>query len=45
MLKRYQAKIDLEKDALIIQGREIRFLSEHELPKHSEEEEEFTLDS
>lgn len=33
MLKRHQAVIDLAKDALIIGGREIRFLSEHELPK------------
>ncbi|KAL8281415.1 hypothetical protein RQP46_006099 [Phenoliferia psychrophenolica] len=33
MLKRHQACIDLAKDALVIQGREIRFLSEHELPK------------
>ncbi|SCZ92699.1 BZ3500_MvSof-1268-A1-R1_Chr5-2g08117 [Microbotryum saponariae] len=32
MLKRHQACIDLQKDALVIQGREIRFLSEHELP-------------
>lgn len=39
MLKRYQAVIDLAKDALVIQGREIRFLSEHELPKNFQEEE------
>lgn len=32
MLKRHQACIDLEKDCLRIQGREVRFLSEHELP-------------
>lgn len=32
MLKSYQASIDLEKNVLRIQGREIRFLSEHELP-------------
>lgn len=32
MLKRHQACIDLEKNCLRIQGREIRFLSEHELP-------------
>lgn len=34
MLKRHQACIDLAKDALVIQGREIKFLAEHELPKH-----------
>lgn len=38
MLKRHQATIDLAKDALVIQGREIRFLSEHELPRHDSEE-------
>lgn len=32
MLKRHQACIDLEKNCLRIQGREIPFLSEHELP-------------
>lgn len=32
MLKRHQATIDLSKNALIIQGRELRFLNEHELP-------------
>ncbi|KAF9115757.1 DNA damage-inducible protein 1 [Mortierella sp. AM989] len=32
MLKRHQASIDLKKDCLIINGTEIRFLSEHELP-------------
>lgn len=32
MLKRYQASIDLGKNALVIQGRDIRFLDEHELP-------------
>ncbi|SGY66837.1 BQ5605_C004g02711 [Microbotryum silenes-dioicae] len=36
MLKRHQACIDLQKDALVIQGREIRFLSEHELPNSFE---------
>lgn len=40
MLKRYQANIDLAKDALVIQGREVRFLSEHELPKTFGQEEE-----
>lgn len=40
MLKRHQACIDLEKNCLRIQGREVRFLSEHELPakaRHVEE--------
>jgi DNA damage-inducible protein 1 len=32
MLKAYQACIDLEKNCLRIRGREITFLSEHELP-------------
>ncbi|KAG0267493.1 DNA damage-inducible protein 1 [Mortierella polycephala] len=32
MLKRHQACIDLQKDCLVINGTEIRFLSEHELP-------------
>ncbi|KAK4050003.1 DNA damage-inducible protein 1 [Microbotryomycetes sp. JL201] len=32
MLKRHQAIIDLSQDALIIQGRHIRFLAEHEIP-------------
>ncbi|RDB19948.1 DNA damage-inducible protein 1 [Hypsizygus marmoreus] len=32
MLKAHQACIDLEKNVLRIQGREVRFLSEHELP-------------
>ncbi|TPX55445.1 hypothetical protein PhCBS80983_g05303 [Powellomyces hirtus] len=33
MLKRHQAIIDLEKNALRIHGEEVRFLSEHELPE------------
>lgn len=33
MLKAHQACIDLEKSVLRIQGREVRFLSEHELPE------------
>ncbi|GAA5943256.1 Ddi1p [Sporobolomyces koalae] len=33
MLKRHQANIDLAQDALVIQGRKIPFLAEHELPK------------
>ncbi|GBE79827.1 DNA damage-inducible protein [Sparassis crispa] len=32
MLKAHQACIDLEKDVLRIQGREVHFLAEHELP-------------
>lgn len=32
MLKAHQACIDLGKDVLRIQGREVKFLSEHELP-------------
>ena len=38
MLKRHQAVIDLAKNALIIEGHQIRFLDEHELPKNSAEE-------
>ncbi|KAH9813367.1 hypothetical protein DFH28DRAFT_896856 [Melampsora americana] len=38
MLKRHQAIIDLSKNALIIQGRELRFLSEHELPEEAHDE-------
>jgi len=37
MLKRYQASIDLAKDKLIIQGEEVPFLGEAEIPKESEE--------
>ena len=33
MLKAHQAIIDLEKGVLRIQGREVRFLAEHELPE------------
>ncbi|KAK4704799.1 DNA damage-inducible protein 1, partial [Phenoliferia sp. Uapishka_3] len=44
MLKRHQACIDLAKDALVIQGREIRFLSEHELPKAFQEDDDMELD-
>ncbi|KAM0249388.1 hypothetical protein ACHAQJ_009063 [Trichoderma viride] len=36
MLKRYQAHIDLAKDKLIIQGQEISFLGEAEIPKEEE---------
>ncbi|KAF9213031.1 DNA damage-inducible protein 1, partial [Podila verticillata] len=44
MLKRHQASIDLKKDALIINGTEIRFLSEHELPSSAKETSELTPD-
>lgn len=37
MLKRYQATIDLVKDKLIIQGEEIPFLGEADIPKGVEE--------
>lgn len=36
MLKRYQAHIDLASDKLIIQGQEISFLGEAEIPKEEE---------
>ncbi|KAI5476471.1 DNA damage-inducible v-SNARE binding protein Ddi1 [Pseudohyphozyma bogoriensis] len=44
MLKRHQACIDLAKDALVIQGREIRFLPEHELPKAFQGDDDMELD-
>lgn len=37
MLKRYQASIDLGKNALIINGEHCRFLDEHELPASAKE--------
>jgi DNA damage-inducible protein 1 len=37
MLKRYQATIDLARDKLIIQGEEIPFLGEADIPKEAEE--------
>ena len=39
MLKRYQACIDLSRNVLRIQDREVRFLAEHELPRNALEEE------
>ena len=42
MLKRYQATIDLSKNALVINGEQIRFLDEHELP--AEASAEYELD-
>ena len=41
MLKAHQACIDLEKNVLRIQGREVSFLSEHELPEKTRAEEVF----
>lgn len=39
MLKRYQACIDLRKGALVINGEELPFLAEHELPQSEREKE------
>ena len=39
MLKRYKAKIDLEKNALCFEGLEVPFLHESEIPKNLEEAE------
>lgn len=40
MLKRYQACIDLGKNALLIQGQVVPFLAEHELPNKARQMEE-----
>ena len=40
MLKAHQACIDLQKGVLRIQGREVRFLSEHELPEKARDQPE-----
>jgi DNA damage-inducible protein 1 len=39
MLKRYKAKIDLDKNALCFEGIEVPFLAEHEIPKYLEDAE------
>ncbi|CAD6891895.1 unnamed protein product [Tilletia controversa] len=39
MLKRFQATIDLASNALVIQGKRVRFLDEHELPESARMEE------
>jgi len=41
MLKGHRACIDLEKNVLRIQGREVSFLSEHELPERARDPNEF----
>ena len=44
MLKAHQACIDLEKNVLRIQGREVTFLNEHELPHNAREPPNIELD-
>ncbi len=44
MLKRYQANIDLAKNALVINDQTIRFLDEHELPAEASAEYEIGED-
>jgi len=41
MLKGHRACIDLEKNVLRIQGREVTFLSEHELPEKARDPKDF----
>lgn len=43
MLKAFQACIDLEKNVLRIQGREVPFLSDHELPENARDSGELLL--
>jgi DNA damage-inducible protein 1 len=42
MLKAHQACIDLQKNCLRIQGREVKFLAEHELPEKARDKPEMT---
>jgi DNA damage-inducible protein 1 len=44
MLKGHRACIDLEKNVLRIQGREVSFLSEHELPEKARDLKEFAVE-
>ncbi|KAK0533642.1 DNA damage-inducible protein 1 [Tilletia horrida] len=44
MLKRFQATIDLASNALVIQGKRVRFLDEHELPESAKVEETEAVD-
>lgn len=44
MLKAHQAIIDLEKNVLRIQGREVKFLAEHELPDKARVNESAEID-
>ncbi|KAI0068695.1 hypothetical protein BV25DRAFT_25714 [Artomyces pyxidatus] len=45
MLKAHQACIDLEKNVLRIQGREVSFLPEHELPENIKSDEELQAEA
>lgn len=44
MLKGHRACIDLEKNVLRIQGREVSFLPEHELPEKARDLKDFTVE-
>lgn len=44
MLKTHQAVIDLQKNVLRIQGREVKFLAEHELPDQARLDENPEID-